>query len=44
MDYCGLGYKHPWLAGCLTVFLLSLIGVSPLTGGFFAKFYIITAA
>jgi NADH-quinone oxidoreductase subunit N len=42
-DYCGLGRKHPALAACLTVFLLSLIGM-PLTGGFFGKFYIVTAA
>jgi len=42
-DYCGMGYKHPWLGACLTVFMLSLIGI-PLTGGFFGKFYIITAA
>jgi NADH-quinone oxidoreductase subunit N len=31
------------LAAALTIFLLSLIGI-PLTGGFFAKFYVFTAA
>ncbi len=42
-DYCGLGRRQPVLAACLTIFLLSLIGI-PLTGGFFGKFYIVTAA
>jgi len=41
-DYRGLGHRHPVLAACLTVFLLSLTGI-PLTGGFFGKFYIVTA-
>jgi len=31
------------LAATLTVFLLSLIGI-PMTGGFFAKFYVFSAA
>ena len=42
-DYAGLGRRSPVLAACLTIFLLSLIGI-PLTGGFFAKFYVFTAA
>jgi len=42
-DYAGLGFRAPLLAACLTVFLLSLIGI-PLTGGFFGKFYIFRAA
>lgn len=42
-DYAGLGFRFPFLAGTLTVFLLSLIGV-PLTAGFFGKFYIFRAA
>jgi NADH-quinone oxidoreductase subunit N len=42
-DYAGLGRRRPVLAACFTVFLLSLLGV-PLTGGFFGKFYIVTAA
>ncbi len=42
-DYAGLGRREPFLAAILTVFLLSLIGI-PATGGFFAKFYVFSAA
>jgi len=42
-DYAGLGKRSPILAAILTVFLLSLIGI-PITGGFFAKFYVFSAA
>jgi NADH-quinone oxidoreductase subunit N len=42
-DYSGLGWRSPVLAGTLTIFLLSLIGI-PVTGGFFAKFYVFSAA
>jgi NADH-quinone oxidoreductase subunit N len=42
-DYEGLGRSSPLLAAMLTIFLLSLIGI-PLTGGFFAKFYVFSAA
>jgi len=42
-DYAGLGRRSPLLAATLTIFLLSLIGI-PITGGFFAKFYVFTAA
>jgi len=42
-DYSGLGRRSPILAATLTVFLLSLIGI-PMTGGFFAKFYVFSAA
>src|SRR5881227_3376278 len=42
-DYAGLGRRSPIGAATLTVFMLSLIGI-PLTGGFFAKFYVFTAA
>ena len=42
-DYSGLGRRSSVLAAALTVFLLSLIGI-PLTGGFFAKFYVFSAA
>ena len=42
-DYEGLGRSAPLLAATLTVFLLSLIGI-PITGGFFAKFYVFSAA
>jgi NADH-quinone oxidoreductase subunit N len=42
-DYSGLGRRSPMLAVILTIFLLSLIGI-PITGGFFAKFYVFSAA
>jgi NADH-quinone oxidoreductase subunit N len=42
-DYAGLGRRHPMLAATLAIFLLSLIGI-PVTGGFFAKFYVFSAA
>ena len=42
-DYSGLGRKSPILAGALGVFLISLIGI-PITGGFFAKFYVFSAS
>jgi NADH-quinone oxidoreductase subunit N len=42
-DYSGLGRRSPVLAAILTIFLISLIGI-PITGGFFAKFYVFSAA
>jgi NADH-quinone oxidoreductase subunit N len=42
-DYTGLGRRAPALAGVLTIFLISLIGI-PATAGFFAKFYVFSAA
>jgi NADH-quinone oxidoreductase subunit N len=36
-DLRGLGRRHPWIAGALTVMLFSLAGI-PLTAGFAAKF------
>jgi NADH-quinone oxidoreductase subunit N len=42
-DYEGLGRTSPLLAATLTIFLLSLIGI-PITAGFFAKFYVFSAA
>ena len=42
-DYAGLGRRAPVLAAMLSIFLLSLIGI-PITGGFFAKFYVFSAA
>ena len=42
-NYSGLGFKHPALALCMTIFLLSLGGMPPLAG-FVAKFYIFSAA
>jgi NADH-quinone oxidoreductase subunit N len=41
-DYAGLGRRSPVLAATFTFFLMSLIGI-PITGGFFAKFYVLTA-
>ncbi len=42
-DFRGLMWRHPWIGTVLTTALLSLAGI-PLTGGFFAKFYVLTAA
>jgi NADH-quinone oxidoreductase subunit N len=42
-DYAGLGRRSPLIASLLAIFLISLIGI-PITGGFFAKFYIFSAA
>ena len=42
-NYAGLGRSSPILAGTLTIFLISLIGI-PITGGFFAKFFVFSAA
>jgi len=42
-DYAGLGKRSPVLAAVFTMFLLSLIGI-PAFGGFFAKFYVFSAA
>lgn len=42
-DYRGLGFRSPLLAGALTLFLLSLVGI-PFTAGFFGKFYVFAAA
>jgi NADH-quinone oxidoreductase subunit N len=42
-DYAGLGRRHPLLAGMLTLFLLSLVGIPPLAG-FVGKFYLFGAA
>jgi NADH-quinone oxidoreductase subunit N len=39
----GLAKKEPLLAGMTTLFLMSLAGI-PLTGGFFAKYYMLNAA
>ncbi|HEX9016000.1 MAG TPA: NADH-quinone oxidoreductase subunit N [Chloroflexota bacterium] len=42
-DYEGLAQRNPWLAGAMTVFLLSLAGVPP-TAGFLGKLYVFEAA
>lgn len=41
-DYQGLAWTRPWLAGVLTISLLSLAGI-PLTAGFVGKFYVLQA-
>jgi NADH-quinone oxidoreductase subunit N len=42
-DLAGLHRRSPLLAGCLTVFILSLAGIPPLAG-FFGKFVVFSAA
>ncbi|MGE0764373.1 MAG: NADH-quinone oxidoreductase subunit N [Bdellovibrionales bacterium] len=42
-DLKGLAKRRPWLALCLTLFLLSMAGIPP-TIGFFGKFFIFSAA
>ena len=42
-DYAGLSQRAPGLALCLAVFMLSLLGLPPLSG-FIAKFYVFAAA
>jgi len=42
-DFRGLGWRRPWLAGALGIFLLSLAGFPP-TGGFVGKLYLLRAA
>ncbi len=41
-DYRGLGRRKPWLAGVLTLALLSLAGI-PITAGFVGKFLLVEA-
>ena len=41
--FIGLRARSPLLAGCMTVFMLSLAGLPPLAG-FFGKFYLFSAA
>ncbi|MBI5888178.1 MAG: NADH-quinone oxidoreductase subunit N [Deltaproteobacteria bacterium] len=42
-DYRGLAVRHPWLAFVMSIFLVSLAGIPP-TGGFTAKFFILSSA
>ena len=42
-DLRGLFYRSPWLAGLLTLCLLTLAGIPP-TAGFLAKFYLFKVA
>ena len=41
-DYAGLGYRAPFTAVAMTVFLFALTGLPP-TGGFVGKFYLFAA-
>jgi len=41
--YRGLAMRHPWLSVFLALFMFSLAGFPP-TAGFFAKFYVFSAA
>jgi NADH-quinone oxidoreductase subunit N len=42
-DFAGLARRQPAMAACLSVFLLSLLGL-PITAGFMGKFYVFNAA
>jgi len=42
-DFNGLAARAPWLAACMSVFLVSLAGFPP-TAGFLAKFYVFSHA
>ncbi len=42
-DFTGAALRRPWLGALMAFFLLSMIGI-PFTGGFFAKFYVFSAA
>ena len=41
-DYVGLGWRSPWIAFCMSVFLFSLTGIPP-TAGFVGKVYLFSA-
>ncbi len=41
-DISGFASRHPWLAGAMAIFMVSLAGIPP-TAGFFGKFYIFGA-
>jgi NADH-quinone oxidoreductase subunit N len=43
MNFAGLRVRSPLLAGCMSIFMLSLAGLPPLAG-FFGKFYLFSAA
>jgi NADH-quinone oxidoreductase subunit N len=42
-NFAGLRTRSPLLAGCMSIFMLSLAGLPPLAG-FFGKFYLFSAA
>ena len=41
-DYNGLGYRSPFIAACMAIFLISLTGLPP-TAGFIGKLYVLAA-
>ncbi|HEC25122.1 MAG TPA: NADH-quinone oxidoreductase subunit N [bacterium] len=41
--YSGIGYKYPFVAASMSIFLLSLAGI-PMTSGFMGKFYVLSSA
>lgn len=41
-EYSGIGFKSPFLAGLMAIFLFSLTGIPP-TAGFIGKFYLFAA-
>ena len=41
-EYRGMAWRRPWLAGMLTLVLLSLAGI-PMTAGFMGKFLVVSA-
>jgi len=43
VNFAGLRARSPLLAGCMSIFMLSLAGLPPLAG-FFGKFYLFSAA
>jgi len=42
-DYAGLGFKKPFLAALMSIFMFSLAGIPPFAG-FFGKYYVFVAA
>jgi len=42
-DYAGLGFRKPFLAAMMSLFMFSLAGIPPMAG-FFGKYYIFVAA
>jgi NADH-quinone oxidoreductase subunit N len=42
-NFAGLASRSPLLAGCMSIFMLSLAGIPPLAG-FFGKFYLFSVA
>ena len=43
LDYCGMGYRNPFLSLALAAFLISMAGI-PTTAGFMGKLFLFSAA